>query len=66
MAVCITCGGPANFVTGKNEVAKGVACDDCYYGALGELVEEHPIVSPHRPGTRGCSGDEKGTDKQTE
>ena len=28
-------------------------CDDCYYDAVGELVEEHPIGVPHRRG-RGC------------
>ena len=32
-------------ITGKRTTPEGEACSDCYYQLLGELVEEHPIVS---------------------
>lgn len=32
-------------ITGKRSTPKGEACSDCYYELLGELIEQHPIVS---------------------
>lgn len=32
-------------ITGKRPTPKGSACSDCYYGLLGEAIEEHPIAS---------------------
>ncbi len=32
-------------VTGKRPTPKGDACSDCYYGLLGEAIEDHPIAS---------------------
>ena len=32
-------------ITGKRRTPKGDACSDCYYGLLGEAIEEHPIAS---------------------
>jgi hypothetical protein len=32
-------------ITGKRPTPKGDACSDCYYGLLGEAIEEHPIAS---------------------
>lgn len=38
--------------TGRHWTAKGDMCSDCYYNALGAIVEQHPIFSPRvrRPG----------------
>ncbi len=32
-------------ITGKRETPSGFACSDCYYGELGDEVEQHPIAS---------------------
>lgn len=32
-------------ITGKRKTPKGEACSDCYYELLGELIEQHPIVT---------------------
>jgi hypothetical protein len=32
-------------ITGRQKTPEGEACSDCYYESLGELVEDHPIVS---------------------
>ncbi len=31
-------------LTGNRPTDEGCVCSDCYYEALGELVEQHPIV----------------------
>jgi hypothetical protein len=31
-------------ITGKRPTLKGDACSDCYYGLLGEAIEDHPIA----------------------
>lgn len=42
--VCCECGEPIQtFLTGRRPTPKGVACDDCYFGLLGDEVEQHPI-----------------------
>jgi len=33
-------------ITGRHQISKGDMCSDCYYDALGALVEQHPILSP--------------------
>ena len=43
---CSKCGIPLQeTLTGKRQLDCGDACSDCFYGALGEAVEEHPIAS---------------------
>jgi hypothetical protein len=32
-------------ITGKRKTPDGEACSDCYYEQLGDLVEQHPVVS---------------------
>lgn len=32
-------------ITGKRPTPKGSACSDCYYEQLGNVVEQHPIVT---------------------
>lgn len=32
-------------VTGKRQLGSGNACSDCFYGDLGDVVEDHPIAS---------------------
>ncbi len=32
-------------ITGKRATPNGDACSDCYYELLGDLIEEHPLVS---------------------
>ena len=32
-------------ITGKKPTPKGPACADCYYGLIGDGIEEHPIAS---------------------
>lgn len=32
-------------VTGRRKTPGGEACSDCYYEELGEIVEQHPVVS---------------------
>ncbi len=36
-------------VTGREKGPNGSVCSDCYYDALGDLVESHPIgrATPH-------------------
>lgn len=40
------CGTELDIMSGRHECKDGTYCDDCYYERLGELVEQHPIVSP--------------------
>lgn len=40
------CGTDLTTVSGRHRLEDGSYCDDCYYEKLGELVEQHPIVSP--------------------
>lgn len=48
---CIKCKKPiSSTVTGIQKVRDGYMCDDCYFDALGEEIEKHPIVSPRRIG----------------
>ena len=32
-------------ITGKRPTPRGFACSDCYYEQIGEIVEQHPIVT---------------------
>jgi hypothetical protein len=32
-------------ITGKRRTEHGDVCSDCYYEVLGEVIDEHPIVS---------------------
>ena len=32
-------------ITGKRKTPDGPACSACYYGAVGEEIERHPIAS---------------------
>lgn len=32
-------------ITGKRPTPRGSACSDCYHEQVGELVEQHPIVT---------------------
>ena len=43
--LCCVCGCHTGFINGRHRTARGLMCDDDYYGALGELVEAHPIAS---------------------
>ena len=43
---CAHCGvALQETITGKRPTPDGDACSDCYYEELGELIEQHPIVS---------------------
>lgn len=42
---CIGCGGDIRAITGRHKVLGGFMDDDCYYEALGAIVEKHPIVT---------------------
>jgi len=43
---CSKCGVPLQeTITGKRQLESGDACSDCFYGVLGDAVEEHPIAS---------------------
>lgn len=43
---CCKCGVPLReTVTGNRPTDHGCMCSDCYYDALGEIIEQHPIVS---------------------
>lgn len=35
-------------LTGEHPTSSGLMCDGCYYGELGDLVEQHPIVMSDR------------------
>jgi hypothetical protein len=41
---CPYCGNPITYSTGRRMTPRGMACEDCYYEQLGNLVEQHPIV----------------------
>jgi hypothetical protein len=43
---CVKCKEHLTESTGRNKTAYGLMCDDCYYEALGKLIEEHPIGVP--------------------
>lgn len=43
---CSDCQQPLSFTTGRNVVAEGELCDDCFYGKLGEEIDKNPIVGP--------------------
>jgi hypothetical protein len=44
--LCCRCGTELQeTITGKRSTPQGDACSDCYYEELGNLVEQHPIVS---------------------
>lgn len=45
---CCICRKPLTMMTGRQPMDDGIACDDCYYDALGALIEEHPIRRGHR------------------
>lgn len=44
--ICIECKKNVGF----HQVKDGYMCDDCYYDALGEEIEKHPIASPRKFG----------------
>jgi|WetSurMetagenome_2_1015567.scaffolds.fasta_scaffold217719_2 hypothetical protein len=49
--ICAQCKMP---ITGSDksdmrDTADGKVHEDCYFSALGELIEEHPICTPGRP-----------------
>jgi len=46
---CCYCKTPlSTTLTGKIEISLGMCCSDCYFEKLGEEIEKHPIVNPHR------------------
>ena len=46
---CCKCGVEVSTdITGDHATGYGPMCDDCYYAALGALVEEHPICNPEQ------------------
>jgi hypothetical protein len=32
-------------ITGKRQLGAGNACSDCFYGKLGDVIEQNPIAS---------------------
>ena len=41
---CSSCGTPLSVeVTGIHRCAQGLLCDDCYFTALGEVLEAYPV-----------------------
>lgn len=43
--VCAKCQEPLRETsTGNRSTGVGCVCSDCYYEALGQLIERHPIV----------------------
>jgi hypothetical protein len=44
--ICVSCRKPILDANKSQEVAKGFMCDNCYFEEWGNLVEQHPIVSP--------------------
>lgn len=40
---CASCGCALPAATGRQTTEQGVVCEDCYFDALGDLVECHPI-----------------------
>ena len=45
---CVSCGREIKSTRGLRFIAikKGFECEDCYWDALGDLVEENPICNP--------------------
>lgn len=47
---CTACKTSLDFeTTGMQKVSGGYMCDDCYFDALGEEIEKHPIGIPRTP-----------------
>lgn len=44
---CAQCGRELReAITGNRRFDKQFVCSDCYYEALGEVIEQHPIAGP--------------------
>ena len=37
-----------------HQTSSGLMCDDCYYKAMGEEIEEHPLGGHIRRGAKRC------------
>lgn len=47
--VCCVCGTDLDtHIDGFHNVPAGLFCNGCYYDALGNEIEKHPITSPRR------------------
>lgn len=41
---CCSCGERlSTTITGKRQTAEGLSCDDCYFGKLGDEIEQYPL-----------------------